>query len=183
MNFLNFNSTDYNKELLDIFDTINKMENFTISEIYWKIIDIVNLINLYKSSGLSNRIDDLYEAGEKIANWEISQNKTGDSIEPQVFLKYLKLKDIQEKLAEKSDAVKLMTVHAAKGLEFDVVFVVGLNEDLFPSNKGDIEEERRLMYVAITRAKRNLFLSNTFTRHIRGQSMLCSPSRFLKEIE
>lgn len=180
--FKTLNFTDLNKELLDIFDAVNKLENFNTLEVYWKIVDVLNLISLYKKSGLNNRIEDLYQASEKIGDWESSQHKTCDSDSPSEFLKWLKLKDIQENLIKKTNAVKLMTVHGSKGLEFDVVYIVGLNEDLFPSSRGDIEEERRLMYVAMTRAKSNLFISSTRTRNCRGQTLWCSPSRFLKEL-
>ncbi|MCC8155126.1 MAG: UvrD-helicase domain-containing protein [Tannerellaceae bacterium] len=89
---------------------------------------------------------------------------------------------------EKADKVTLMTVHAAKGLEFRNVFVVGLEEDLFPSmmskdNPRAIEEERRLFYVAITRAEENCILTYAKSRFRNGKSMICSPSRFLRDID
>jgi Superfamily I DNA and RNA helicases len=84
--------------------------------------------------------------------------------------------------------VTLMTVHAAKGLEFKNVFIVGLEEELFPSSMSKdslraIEEERRLFYVAITRAEENCFISYAKSRFRNGQSQICSPSRFLKDID
>lgn len=81
-----------------------------------------------------------------------------------------------------------MTVHSAKGLEFEKVFLIGLEEGIFPGNQsiyegvGEIEEERRLMYVAITRAKRQLTISNAVTRMVFGSTNRNLPSRFLKEI-
>ena len=86
------------------------------------------------------------------------------------------------------DNVSLMTIHAAKGLEFNNVFVVGLEENLFPSqlsvhSREDLEEERRLFYVAITRAKRTLTLSYSTSRWRWGQLIDCEPSRFLNEID
>ncbi len=85
------------------------------------------------------------------------------------------------------DAVSLMTIHCAKGLEFRVVFLVGLDEPIFPSHRtleetGDIEEERRLFYVGITRCKEILFLSRAHLRTIYGRTHFMTPSRFLKEI-
>lgn len=90
--------------------------------------------------------------------------------------------------SESTDKVTLMTIHSAKGLEFKNVFVVGLEEDLFPSAMSKdspraIEEERRLFYVAITRAEENCFLSYAKSRFKNGQSNVCSPSRFLKDID
>ena len=89
---------------------------------------------------------------------------------------------------EDLEKVTLMTVHAAKGLEFDAVFIVGLEENLFPSDmSGDderqIEEERRLMYVAMTRARKYLTLLFATTRFKYGNVEFCTPSRFLKEID
>jgi DNA helicase-2/ATP-dependent DNA helicase PcrA len=84
--------------------------------------------------------------------------------------------------------VTLMTVHSAKGLEYDYVYIVGMEEGLFPSSRSveslsDLEEERRLMYVAITRAKRAVMLSYAEMRRVWGKTENASPSRFLKEID
>jgi len=89
---------------------------------------------------------------------------------------------------EQSSRVTMMTIHSAKGLEFKNVFVVGLEEDLFPSersynNPKEIEEERRLFYVAITRAEENVMLTYASSRFRNGQSWTCSPSRFLDDID
>lgn len=89
---------------------------------------------------------------------------------------------------EQANKVTMMTVHAAKGLEFRNVFVVGLEEELFPSsmskdNPRAVEEERRLFYVAITRAEENCVLTYAKSRFRNGQSAMCSPSRFLKDID
>jgi DNA helicase II / ATP-dependent DNA helicase PcrA len=86
------------------------------------------------------------------------------------------------------EKVTLMTIHMAKGLEFRHVYVVGMEEDLFPSqmmltSRADLEEERRLFYVAITRAKEKLFLSYANTRYRFGRLKTCEPSRFLEEID
>lgn len=97
----------------------------------------------------------------------------------------------QDSLEKESGAVKLMTVHASKGLEFDYIFVSGMEEDLFPHQRigsvrpsvEDSEEERRLFYVAITRAKKKLFLSYARTRTIFGSLQLNSPSQFLSDID
>lgn len=97
----------------------------------------------------------------------------------------------QDSLMKSEQAVKLMTVHAAKGLEFEYVFVTGLEQDLFPHkrmnagqvSKEDQEEERRLFYVAVTRAKKKLFLSYASVRMIFGQRQVNAPSEFLSDID
>ena len=86
------------------------------------------------------------------------------------------------------DAVTLMTIHSAKGLEFPYVFIVGMEEELFPSqmmlnSRADLEEERRLFYVAITRAKKRLHLTYALNRYRFGRLKNCEPSRFLEEVD
>lgn len=96
----------------------------------------------------------------------------------------------QDELEKNSDAVKLMTVHAAKGLEFDTVFVAGLEQELFPFkhmdeedlSQAEGEEERRLFYVALTRAKKKLYLSYTIIRTIYGSQKVNIPSEFIEDI-
>ncbi len=94
----------------------------------------------------------------------------------------------QDEIKEEKDAVKLMTVHASKGLEFDTVFITGLEEGLFPHKKIsaeriDEEEERRLFYVALTRAKKKLFLTYTSIRTIFGSRKINIPSEFITDID
>ena len=89
---------------------------------------------------------------------------------------------------ENKDKVSLMTIHAAKGLEFPYVYIVGLEENLFPSqlslnSRSDLEEERRLFYVAVTRAEKKATLSYALTRYRYGNILYCEPSRFIDEIE
>lgn len=97
------------------------------------------------------------------------------------------LTDADQDKDENADAVKLMTIHAAKGLEFPCVFVVGMEENLFPSamsmyDRADLEEERRLFYVAITRAKARLWITFANSRYRFGSLVQNDPSRFIKEI-
>lgn len=98
------------------------------------------------------------------------------------------LTSIDEATDDNEERVTLMTIHAAKGLEFKKVFVVGMEEDLFPSrmmlnSRVELEEERRLFYVAMTRAEKKLTLSYAHTRYIHGKLQSCEPSRFLMEID
>lgn len=103
------------------------------------------------------------------------------------FLTHAALEAGEHQAGESEEAVQLMTVHAAKGLEFDVVFITGLEEGLFPhenatSEADGLEEERRLMYVAMTRARKRLYLSYAQSRLLHGQTRYCVSSRFFEEI-
>ncbi len=114
-------------------------------------------------------------------------DETGDLSELVAFLSYAALEAGEGQAQADEDGVQLMTLHTAKGLEFPLVFLVGLEEGLFPSNRsldesGRLEEERRLAYVGITRARQRLMLSYAETRRLHGQEMYGLPSRFLREI-
>jgi DNA helicase II / ATP-dependent DNA helicase PcrA len=103
------------------------------------------------------------------------------------FLSHASLEAGDNQAGEGVDAVQLMTVHAAKGLEFDAVFITGLEEGLFPhensaSEMAGLEEERRLMYVAITRARKRLYMSFSQTRMLHGQTRYNMKSRFIDEL-
>lgn len=103
------------------------------------------------------------------------------------FVEWVTLRTDMDTVAEDGEAITMMTIHAAKGLEFDCVFVAGMEESLFPHGNSSqdsqgLEEERRLAYVAITRARKKVYLTNAFTRQIFGQSSANPPSRFIGEI-
>ncbi|MDA9807983.1 UvrD-helicase domain-containing protein [Flavobacteriales bacterium] len=126
---------------------------------------------------LLNGIKDFSETAEQ------GVNKLPDFMEDVALLT-----DQDKETEDDFNKVTLMTVHAAKGLEFPYVFVVGLEENLFPSmmsgeSQENLEEERRLFYVAITRAKKRLFLSFASTRFKWGQLSDCQPSRFISELD
>jgi DNA helicase-2/ATP-dependent DNA helicase PcrA len=103
------------------------------------------------------------------------------------FLAHAALESGEGQAAEGADAVQLMTVHSAKGLEFHIVFISGLEEGLFPHEQSaaeddGLEEERRLMYVALTRARTRLYLSYAQSRLLHGQTRYGVASRFLDEL-
>ncbi|WP_153111924.1 UvrD-helicase domain-containing protein [Propionivibrio limicola] len=103
------------------------------------------------------------------------------------FLAHASLEAGEHQAGEGQEAVQLMTVHAAKGLEFDVVFITGLEHGLFPHDnstqeRDGLEEERRLMYVAVTRARKRLYLTHAQTRMLHGQTRYCLPSAFFEEL-
>jgi DNA helicase-2/ATP-dependent DNA helicase PcrA len=114
--------------------------------------------------------------------------ETGETLSPLVaFLTHAALESGDNQAQAGQDAIQLMTVHASKGLEFDCVFIGGMEEGLFPhenamSDRDGLEEERRLMYVAITRARKRLYLSHSQTRMLHGQTRYNLKSRFFDEL-
>ena len=137
------------------------------------------LENLDEFLSVTKRFDDEYE-----------ENDDSDETENALsnFLAEVSLLSDQDDLANNDDQVALMTLHAAKGLEFPVVFLVGMEDGLFPLSRAlmeddQLEEERRLAYVGITRAKRELFLTNAYSRMMYGRMQNNPPSRFLEEID
>lgn len=147
-----------------------------------------------KKSGLEARLkEDTIEGTERLENLrELAALASRYDSEPmpgglESFLENIALMSEQDNLKEERDAVRLMTVHAAKGLEFPIVFIVGLEEGLFPyarqdESTSDREEERRLMYVALTRAERVVYLSYASYRTIFGSKNATEPSQFLRDI-
>jgi len=125
---------------------------------------------------------------EELISVAVELEKSEEIVDLNDFLGYTSLITDTDVSDENTDCVVLMTMHAAKGLEFPVVFVTGLEEGLFPKvdpyavDDNEMEEERRLCYVAITRAKEKLFLSYAMQRTLYGQTRYNKPSRFLSEL-
>ncbi len=124
---------------------------------------------------------------EYLENDEAVENETGER-DLSAYLQTISLLTDQDEEIKNHDFVTLMSVHAAKGLEFHTVFIVGMEENLFPSymsmaDPDQLEEERRLFYVAITRAKRQLILTYATMRYQYGKPRFNDPSRFLEEID
>ena len=139
--------------------------------------NLEELLNAIKEFSESPRTN--FETGEL----ETNVIRTLDEFMQDVAL----LTDADKDSDDNTDKVTLMTIHAAKGLEFPFVYVVGLEENLFPSiqslnSRTDLEEERRLFYVAVTRARQKLTLSYAENRYRWGTPVICEPSRFLSEI-
>jgi DNA helicase-2/ATP-dependent DNA helicase PcrA len=155
---------DDNKKFIQIVMDLEKMfshlDDYTPSNCLRILVDVLGIEGFYKSQGLLNRLEDAETAYNFMLVWENSKKGLGEDYSLSAFLRYLKHRDIQEKLIEEKDAVKLMTIHASKGLEFDAVFITGMNQGVFPSKKTqDFEEERRLFYVAVTRARDQLVIT------------------------
>ena len=133
-------------------------------------------------------LDELVNAAANFVAEEGTADAEGElSGELAAFLSHASLEAGEHQAGDSDDALQLMTVHSAKGLEFDAVFISGIEEGLFPhenavrEDKG-LEEERRLMYVAVTRARKRLYLSHAQTRMLHGQTRYNLPSRFFDEI-
>jgi DNA helicase-2/ATP-dependent DNA helicase PcrA len=136
--------------------------------------------------GLSRyeNVQELLNAIKEFVDNEENKDKSLGAFLQEVAL----LTSVDEDKDDDVEKVTLMTIHMAKGLEFKNVYLVGMEEDLFPSqmmltSRADLEEERRLFYVAITRAENKLFLSYATTRYRFGRLKSCEPSRFLEEID
>ena len=135
------------------------------------------------------RLENLEEMLAGIHEFVDQRLREGNTFTPMAeFLSEVSLlTDQDEKQEDNQPRITLLTVHAAKGLEFKVTFIVGLEENLFPSQfcqaPKEIEEERRLLYVAITRAMERCYLTNARQRFRNGQTQFSSPSRFLKDID
>lgn len=147
------------------------------------------LKDLYDDKSIEglNRYENIQELLNGIKDFSEREDIEDKSLA--VFLQDIALLTGDEKSQEENkDTVSLMTIHSAKGLEFPHVYVVGLEENLFPSqmalhSRADLEEERRLFYVAITRAEKKLTLSYAVSRYKWGSPISCDPSRFLEEID
>lgn len=141
-----------------------------------------------KRSGIETMLkEDKLEGAERLENLRELAALAARYESAEAFLESAALASDQDELKEETNAVRLMTVHASKGLEFPVVFITGLEEGLFPyerdSNKPeDREEERRLMYVAVTRAREKVYLSYASYRTVFGSKNATEPSQFLSDI-
>ncbi len=150
---------------------------------------VKELFNDKSTEGLA-RYENIQELLNSIKEWtESPSNEEGEQGDKGLgaYLQQITLITDADNDKNEADSVKLMTVHAAKGLEFACVFVVGLEETLFPSGmsvntREELEEERRLFYVAVTRAKRHLWLSHANSRYRFGQLVQNDPSRFIEEM-
>jgi len=137
-----------------------------------------------------NRMENVQELLNGLRDFSETAEPDGPILTLNLFMEDIALLTNEDRAKEDekdSDKVLLMTIHAAKGLEFNYVYIGGLEENLFPSqmsimSREDLEEERRLFYVALTRAKKKANLSYSISRYRYGTSLSCEPSRFLEEI-
>ena len=177
-------------DLIDVFKIQNqKLNAFDLTK---EVIEKVKIIDELKKDdspeGIS-RVENVQELLNGIRDFIEDQKELVDSNDRlSEFLSTVSLSTDFDIENEDQDKVSLMTLHLSKGLEFKHVFIVGLEEDLFPSalsynTRSELEEERRLFYVGITRAKENLYLSYANSRYRWGKLIYCEESRFLNEID
>ena len=170
-------------------DQSEEMDAFRFAEMVLRTSGVMTALALDRSTEGIDRAQNVQELLNAIHEFvEQRQNEGIDYTPITDFLSEVSLlTDQDENLADTTERVTLMTVHAAKGLEFPVVFIAGMEENLFPSQfavkPSEIEEERRLLYVAITRAMEQCFLSYARQRFRNGSFTFASPSRFLNDIE
>jgi DNA helicase-2/ATP-dependent DNA helicase PcrA len=177
------------RKLIEELQTETK--GLTLPETVEHVIHRSGLIEHFKNEREgADRVENLEELVNAAAAFtqEDREIVAGEEIEPLIaFLTHAALEAGDHQAAEGQDALQMMTVHSAKGLEFNAVFMSGLEEGLFPHEqsvmaKDGLEEERRLAYVAITRARQRLYLSFAQTRMLHGQTRYSLASRFLEEI-
>ena len=163
-------------------ELVSAAESFVMQEGFGR--ESAGLTQSPSSQGLSGAAIDPYG----VEPTDQAFGDTGETLSPLVaFLTHAALEAGDNMAQAGQDAVQLMTVHSAKGLEFDCVFITGVEEGLFPhensmSDHDGLEEERRLMYVAITRARQRLYLSHSQTRMLHGQTRFNLKSRFFDEL-
>ena len=179
--------TKYHDFLFIYNDLLSKLNEFKLSEYIEFLCNRVGYIEMLNdgTAESSSRIENLKELISLATNY--NHGKASENLA--AFLEDVGLfddfSDEQDQLSNK-EKVNLMTIHASKGLEFDYVFIVGMEENLFPhsnsSSETEIQEERRLAYVAMTRAKKCLYLTIAFNRTYFGKKQRNPPSRFVKDI-
>ena len=154
--------------------SVEKLRNFAAMH-DWSMVEAAQNVDLANISGKAGRM--IGEFGTMITQF-------------QEMVAYLPVTDIVDQVLERTGylEVTLMTLHAAKGLEFPIVFLIGMEEKIFPLSRSlmeesELEEERRLAYVGITRAEESLYLTNAFSRTLYGKTQYNQPSRFVAEID
>jgi len=171
-------------ELISRFKALT--ENIRVSELIQEVIEQSGILKELEEENTvesQTRIENIRELMSVAIEFETQSEEQG----LEAFLAQVSLVSDIDSFNEEKDNIVMMTVHSAKGLEFPVVFVVGLEEGVFPgyrsmSDENELEEERRLCYVGITRAKEKLYMTNTYCRTLFGNTTYNRPSRFLREI-
>ncbi len=169
-------------------DLMSQQKSFSLSQFYSIVLEKTEYVQTLKKEDTPEaeaRIENLEELDNAMAQFE---HERGEEATLSNYLEEMTLASDQDQVDGSVNAVTMMTMHISKGLEYPYVFIVGCEENLFPSSRGDeenpddIEEERRLAYVGMTRAREKLWMTHTKIRRVWGQEQMNPPSRFLKEI-
>lgn len=169
--------------MIDALTEISKTEKLSV--LFQRVLELTGYMKMLEAAGITE-IDRVQNVKELVSN-AVAYEEANENATLSGFLEEVALVSDIDNYDENADAVVLMTIHSAKGLEFPVVFLPGMEEGLFPSiqsamNPEELEEERRLAYVAITRAKTRLYALHTRERLIYGKTNFNQKSRFLEEI-
>ena len=176
----------------DIYQKLQEsLETKTLDEFASDVIEITGyraMLEADAAKGHEDAANRLQNLGQLVNNVKSYCDQHGEEASLEGYLEDIALISDIDSYNESADQVVLMTIHSAKGLEFPYVFLIGMEEGVFPSemskySEADLEEERRLAYVGITRAKKELYISNSVTRMLYGRTQRNEPSRFLREIE
>lgn len=167
------------------------LETRTLDEFAQDVIEVTGykaMLEADAAKGHEDAADRLQNLGQLVNNVKNYCDQHGEDASLEGYLEDIALISDIDSYNESADQVVLMTIHSAKGLEFPYVFLIGMEEGVFPSemskySEADLEEERRLAYVGITRAKKELYISNSVSRMLYGRTQRNEPSRFLREIE
>jgi DNA helicase II / ATP-dependent DNA helicase PcrA len=185
----NAGTTSKLRRFLDLIDDlIGQVQKYSISEFYSILLDRTEYVTNLKKEDTPEaeaRINNLEELDNALVQFE---KERGEEANLSNYIEELTLASHQDGMENNFNAVTLMTLHISKGLEYPYVFIVGCEENLFPSTRGDeeseseIEEERRLAYVGMTRAREKLWMTYAITRKVWGQDFSHPVSRFINEI-
>lgn len=173
---------EFHKMMMELIDM---SESEAVSELFDKVIKSIKYFDYLESNyeDSENRINNIEELRNSITEME----KIIETLTLREYLENISLVSATDNLEEEKDYVKLMTIHNSKGLEFPTVFLVGTEDEVFPGKKADfepreLEEERRLCYVAITRAEDKLYISYAASRFMYGEESFRTKSRFINEL-
>ena len=201
LNKLTKKAEEENKSLFEVIDSGKEQQFKELIEFLTQeseklsLTDLIDLILIETGMKEEYEKEDTLESNIRLDNLEefksitkTFEDRTGSVNLADLLEEISLIADITEHQDEDSDVVTLMTIHSAKGLEFKVVFLIGIEDGIFPHQNsfleaGGLEEERRLCYVGITRAKEKLYISNAKRRMLYGKDVMNPPSRFIKEID
>jgi DNA helicase-2/ATP-dependent DNA helicase PcrA len=179
------------KSMVDVIrECIDERENLRVSDIYDNLLvktGYLGALEAQHTQEAEGRIENLLDFKSFIYDFEKEKDDAGEEATLDEFLERVSTQSDTDKYDEADGKVTLMTLHSAKGLEFGTVFIAAFEDGIFPISRAfesqtDMEEERRLAYVAITRAKRKLYISSSRRRMLHGYVSDSLPSRFIREI-